>query len=142
MRRHLQTAKAFARFVVFGGGVGLLSSAALVALSASMGVAAANAVVTVLGTLLVNELHSRFTFRRGAAGWRVHLESSGTVVVGYLLTTAAMLALAAAAPDAGMAATQAVYLGASALTGIGRFVALRLVVFANAPGRAALVAVA
>ncbi|MDI2126988.1 hypothetical protein [Yinghuangia seranimata] len=121
----------FIRFVVFGGGTGIASSAALVYLSAGMSVAVANAVITVVSTLLANELHSRFTFRNGRASWRVHVESTGTAVVCYLFTTVAMLALDAVAPNAGTLTGQAVYLTASGLAGIGRFAILRLFVFAR-----------
>ncbi|MCF2527890.1 hypothetical protein [Yinghuangia soli] len=120
---------AFIRFVVCGGGVGLLSSGALMLMTGSMPIAAANAIVTVVSTLLCNELHSRITFRKGRASWRVHLESTGTAVIAYLFTTTAMLVLDAVAPHAGALTQQAVYLSASALAGLGRFVVLRLVVF-------------
>lgn len=119
----------FVRFVVCGGGTGLASSAALVWLSDTMPIAAANAVITVLSTLLANELHSRITFGSGRASMRVHLESTGTAVVCYLFTTAAMMALDAMTTAPGTLTEQAVYLGASGLAGIGRFVALRVFVF-------------
>lgn len=128
-----QAVAAFLRFVVCGGGVGLLSSGVLMVMTGSlaMSIAVANAIVTVLGTLLVNELHSRITFRKGRASIRVHIESTGTAVIAYLFTTGAMLALAAAAPHADGLSQQAVYLSASGLAGIGRFVTLKLVVFAR-----------
>lgn len=126
---------AFVRFVVCGGGVGLLSSGALMLMtdSLALSIAVANAIVTVVSTLVCNELHSRITFRKGAASLRVHLESTGTAAVAYLFTTTAMLVLASAAPHAGAFTEQAVYLSASALAGIGRFLLLRLVVFARRP---------
>ena len=126
----------FIRFVICGGGTGLASSAALVYLSGSMSVAVANAIITVVSTLLANELHSRITFRNGRASWRVHVESTGTAVVCYLFTTAAMLILDAVAANPGALTEQAVYLSASGLAGIGRFVILRLFVFAR-PKKAA-----
>lgn len=121
----------FVRFVVCGGGTGLASSAALVYLSDSMSMAVANAIITVLSTLLANELHSRITFRSGRASWRVHMESTGTAVVCYLFTTAAMLILDTVATNPGALTEQAVYLSASGLAGIGRFLVLRLFVFAR-----------
>ncbi|MGA4542406.1 hypothetical protein ACPA54_20675 [Uniformispora flossi] len=127
----------FVRFVACGGGVGVASSGALLLLTNWLSIAVANAIVTVLGTLLCNELHSRITFRKGAAGWRVHAESTGTAVVAYLFTTGAMLALEAAAPHAGALTIQAVYLAAQGLAGLGRFVVLRLVVFARPKSRTA-----
>ncbi|MGW0658011.1 hypothetical protein [Streptodolium elevatio] len=127
----------FVRFVVCGGGTGLASSAALVYLSGSMSVAVANAIITVVSTLLANELHSRITFRNGRASWRVHVESTGTAVVCYLLTTAAMLVLDTVATNPGALTEQAVYLSASGLAGIGRFLVLRLFVFARPKAAAA-----
>ncbi|WP_436789506.1 hypothetical protein [Yinghuangia sp. YIM S10712] len=127
---------AFIRFVVFGGSVGLLSGAALMLLtdtSLAMSIAVANVIVSVVSTLLCNELHSRFTFKRGRATLRAHAESTGTAVVAYVFTTTAMLVLDAVAPHAGALTSQAVYLSASALAGIGRFVVLHLVVFARRP---------
>lgn len=127
---------AFIRFVICGGGVGLLSSGALLLLTDSMSIAVANAVVTVVSTLLCNELHSRITFRKGAASIRVHVESTGTAVIAYLFTTTAMLVLDAVAPHAGALTQQVVYLSASGLAGLGRFVVLRVVVFARKTDKA------
>lgn len=127
------TAASFGRFTVCGGGLGLLSSAALLVLADAMPIAVANALVTVVSTLLANELHSRFTFRRGAASVRVHVESTGTAVAAYLVTTGALLGLDLTVADASPLTRQAVYLAASGLAGVGRFVALKLIVFARAP---------
>jgi putative flippase GtrA len=126
-----QGVASFARFVVCGGGVGLASSGALVVMADAMPLAVANAVVSAVSTLLANELHSRITFRRGRASLRVHLESTGTAVAAYLVTTAALLGLEAFAGDAGELTRQAVYLSASALAGIARYAVLKLVVFAR-----------
>ncbi|MEE4545221.1 hypothetical protein V2S66_25035 [Streptomyces sp. V4-01] len=133
---------AFVRFVVCGGGVSVLSSALLLAVTGRVPFALANAVVTVASTLLATELHHRFTFAargeggiRGAglAGWRIHAKSALTLVVAYLFTTVAVLALGAVHPHAGPLLTQAVYLAASGVAGTGRFLVLRLVVFARRP---------
>jgi putative flippase GtrA len=122
----------FVRFVVCGGGVGLLSGGALFLLTGPLPFAAANALVSVVSTLLATELHSRFTFGAGRrAGLRVHLQSGATLAVAYAVTTGAMLLLHAAMPGAGPWVRQAVYLGASGLAGIGRFVVLRTVVHAR-----------
>jgi putative flippase GtrA len=121
----------FVRFVICGGGTGIASSAALVQLSGTMSMAVANAIVTVVSTLLANELHSRITFGNGRASLAVHLQSSGTAAVCYLFTTAAMLVLDAVAANPGALTEQAVYLAASGLAGIGRFVVLRIFVFAR-----------
>jgi putative flippase GtrA len=132
----------FLRFVVCGGGVGLLSSAAVPLVAAAMPWAVANALVTVVGTLLCTELHALFTFGTGRRpGLRQHAQSSGSALAAYLATTAAMLVLHAVQPAPGMAREQAVYLTASGLAGIGRFLVLRLFVFAerrNGPWSAAI----
>jgi len=108
----------FIRFVVFGGGTGLLSSGAMLLLAGPVPFAVANALVTVMSTLLATELHSRFTFGGGErASWRVHMKSGLTLAVAYLLTTGAMLVLHAVRPDAGRWWEQAVYLAASGLAG-------------------------
>ncbi|MDO0913608.1 hypothetical protein QQM39_23030 [Streptomyces sp. DT2A-34] len=128
----------FARFVVCGGGVGLLSSAAVPLLAAVMPWALANALITVAATLLCTELHALFTFGTGRRpGWRQHLQSSGSAVAAYLATTAAMLVLHAVRPSPTMLREQAVYLTASGLAGIGRFLVLRLFVFAERKKEAA-----
>jgi putative flippase GtrA len=147
---------AFLRFVVCGGGVTLLSSAVLLLAAGHAPFAAANAVVTVASTLFATELHHRFTFnspsakaaseagsattgRAGAAGfagWRIHAKSALTLLVAYLFTTAAVLLLGAAHPHPSPLLAQAVYLAASGLAGTGRFLVLRLVVFARRPGAA------
>ncbi|WP_217208777.1 GtrA family protein [Streptomyces sp. AC550_RSS872] len=122
----------FARFVVCGGGVGLLSSAAVPLLAAAMPWALANALVTVVSTLLCTELHALFTFGTGRRpGLRQHLQSSGSAGAAYLATTAAMLVLHAVQPSPTLLWEQAVYLTASGLAGIGRFLVLRLFVFAG-----------
>ncbi|WP_407561925.1 hypothetical protein [Streptomyces sp. 184] len=122
---------AFARFVLCGGGVGLASSGALVLLDGAMPMMVANALITVVSTLLATELHGRVSFRSGRGGWRVHLQCALTVAVSYAFTTAALLALHALRQDPSVATEQAVYLSASALAGIGRFAVLRAVVFAD-----------
>jgi putative flippase GtrA len=128
----------FVRFVVFGGGTGVASSGVLVLLTAyfSISLALSNALETVVSTVVANELHSRMTFRSDRRGWRMHLQSTGTVVVSYVFTTAAVLALHASVAAPSVAAEQGVYLAASGLAGIGRFAALRLYVFARGGGKA------
>ncbi|MDI2125211.1 hypothetical protein [Yinghuangia seranimata] len=121
----------FARFVVFGGGTGLLSSGALVVLSWWLAMPIANAFVTIVSTVLATELHSRFTFREGRAAKSVHLQSAGTALGAYLFTTAAMLGLDEVQPGAGVLTQQAVYLSASAAAGIVRFLALRFIMTAR-----------
>ncbi|WP_432198596.1 hypothetical protein [Streptomyces sp. bgisy027] len=122
----------FVRFVVCGGGVGLLSSAAVPMLAAAMPWAVANALVTVAGTLLCTELHALFTFGTGRRpDRRRHLQSSGSALAAYLATTAAMFALHAVQPSPGTVWEQSVYLTASGLAGVGRFLVLRLFVFAE-----------
>ncbi|WP_327744423.1 hypothetical protein OHO28_26865 [Streptomyces europaeiscabiei] len=122
----------FARFVLFGGGLGLLSSGAVTLLAGSMPWALANAVITIASTLLGTELHARFTFATPhRPGRREHWQSAGSAAAAYAATTAATLVLHLLQPSPGTLAEQAVYLTASALAGTGRFLLLRLVVFAG-----------
>ncbi|WP_425473197.1 GtrA family protein [Streptomyces montanus] len=123
---------AFARFVLCGGGVGVASSFAVVALAACMPWALANALITVASTLLATELHARFTFGAGRRGtWRQHVQSAGSAAAAYGVTCVAMFVLHQLVAAPGALLEQAVYLSASALAGAARFVVLRLVVFAG-----------
>ncbi|MEV7192782.1 hypothetical protein AB0N81_13445 [Streptomyces sp. NPDC093510] len=123
---------AFARFVLCGGGVGLASSFAVAALAAWLPWALANALITVVSTLLATELHARFTFGAGGrATWRQHTQSAGSAAAAYVVTCAAMLALQQLVAAPGAVVEQVVYLSASALAGVARFVVLRLVVFSR-----------
>ncbi|WP_203997346.1 GtrA family protein [Virgisporangium aurantiacum] len=122
----------FARFVLFGGGVGLASSAAVPLVATLMPWVVANALITVASTLLGTELHARFVFGAGRrAHWRQHVQSAGSATVAYLVTSAAIAVLHLVQPAAGMRWEQAVYLSASGLAGTGRFLVLRLYVFAR-----------
>ncbi|MFC7896943.1 GtrA family protein [Streptomyces sp. NPDC057381] len=129
---------AFARFVLCGGGVGLASSFAVAALASWIPWVLANAVITVVSTLLATELHARFTFGAGRrATWRQHTQSAGSAAAAYAVTSTAMLALHQLVATPGAVLDQAVYLSASALAGVARFAVLRLVVFARTRPRAA-----
>ncbi|MER7923935.1 hypothetical protein ABTY96_12545 [Streptomyces sp. NPDC096057] len=121
----------FVRFVVCGGGVGVLSSAAVPVLAALMPWVAANALITIVSTVLCTELHALFTFGTGRRpGLREHWQSAGSATAAYAATSAAILVLHTVQPSPGMLTEQIVYLSASALAGIGRFLVLRLFVFA------------
>lgn len=123
---------AFARFVLLGGGVGLLSSGAVALLAEQMTWALANALITIASTLLCTELHARFTFGSGRrAGWRQHWQSAGSAAAAYAVTCAAMFVLHLVQSSPGMPTEQIVYLGASGLAGLARFLLLRLYVFAT-----------
>ncbi|WP_371871397.1 hypothetical protein [Phytohabitans rumicis] len=101
-------------------------------MATSMPWVAANALITVASTLLGTELHARFTFGAGRrAQWQQHLQSAGSAMAAYLVTSAAILVLHAVQPSPSMRWEQAVYLGASGLAGAGRFLVLRLYVFAR-----------
>ncbi|WP_043217088.1 GtrA family protein [Streptomyces sp. 351MFTsu5.1] len=120
----------FVRFVVCGGGVGVLSSFAVPMVAMTMPWAVANAVITVVSTLLCTELHALFTFGTGRrAGLRRHFQSSGSAVAAYAMTSAAMVLLHTAQSTPTLLTEQTVYLTASAMAGIGRFLVLRLYVF-------------
>ncbi|WP_228033946.1 GtrA domain-containing protein [Streptomyces spongiae] len=121
----------FARFVLFGGGVGVASSTAVAGLAGLMPWAVVNALITVASTLLSTELHARFTFGAGHAGWRQHWQSAGSAMVAYVVTSTAVLVLHLVQPSAGVLYEQVVYLAAAGLAGIGRFLVLRLFVFAG-----------
>lgn len=128
---------AFARFVLFGGGVGITSSFAVAALASWMPWALANALITVASTLLATELHARFTFGGGCATWRQHAQSAGSAAIAYAVTCVAMLVLQQLVAAPGAVLEQVVYLSASALAGVARFTVLRLVVFARNRSQAA-----
>ncbi|MDQ1027177.1 putative flippase GtrA [Streptomyces umbrinus] len=122
----------FVRFVVCGGGIGVLSSGAVALLAGAMPWAVANAVITVASTVLCTELHALFTFGTGKrAGWRQHWQSAGSATAAYAVTSLAMLILHFVQSSPGMLTEQVVYLSASGLAGTARFLVLRLFVFAG-----------
>ncbi|WP_329376015.1 hypothetical protein OG625_01135 [Streptomyces sp. NBC_01351] len=126
------TFASLARFVLCGGGVGLASSFAVMALASCMPWALANALIAVASTLLATELHARFTFGAGrCATWRQHTQSAGSAAAAYAVTCAAMLVLQQLVTAPTALLEQVVYLSASALAGVARFTVLRLVVFAR-----------
>lgn len=126
----------FIRFVLLGGGIGVLCSFAVPLLAMTMPWAVANAVITVASTLLCTELHARFTFAKGrSAGWREHWQSAGSATAAYLATSVAVYVLHQAQPSPGPLTEQIAYLSASGLAGTGRFIILRLYVFAGRRGR-------
>ncbi|MEU5051126.1 GtrA family protein [Streptomyces sp. NPDC021096] len=128
---------AFARFVLCGGGVGLASSFAVVALASWVPWFLANALITVVSTLLATELHARFTFGAGErATWRQHAQSAGSAAAAYAVTCGAMVVLQQLVAAPGAVLEQVVYLSASALAGVARFAVLRLVVFARGRSQA------
>ncbi len=129
----------FARFVLFGGGVGVASGAAVAGLAGLMPWAVANALITVASTLLSTELHARFTFGAGHAGWRRHWQSAGSAMAAYGVTSTAVLVLHLVQPSAGALYEQVVYLAAAGLAGIGRFLVLRVFVFAGGRTRTSTV---
>lgn len=129
---------AFARFVLCGGAVGLASSFAVAALSSWTPWVLANALITVVSTLLSTELHARFTFGAGGrATWRQHAQSAGSAAAAYAATCGAMLILQQLVAAPGPVLEQLVYLSASALAGVARFAVLRLIVFAQNRSQAA-----
>ncbi|GCB43301.1 bifunctional glycosyltransferase family 2/GtrA family protein [Streptomyces sp. NL15-2K] len=94
--------------------------------------AAANFVSLLVLTLLNTEANRRLTFRYSADGvsaGRAHLGAGALFVLGYLITSAAVLLFRDAVPDASAAAETLVLAASSVLvTGI-RFLVLRLAVF-------------
>jgi hypothetical protein len=92
---------------------------------------AANALTTVASTVVATELHARVSFGHGRPGLAGHLKSAATIALGWLVTSAAVGSLAVLRPGAGLVLQQTVYLSATALVGIGRYLVLRLAVFAE-----------
>ncbi|QJT02897.1 hypothetical protein G9272_23540 [Streptomyces asoensis] len=132
----MKSLTSFARFVVFGGGTGVLSSLAVPLLAVLMPWTLSNALITIASTVLCTELHARYTFRTGRrAGLRRHWQSAGSAAAAYAATSVAVFALHAIQPTPGMLTEQLVYLSASGLAGTARFVILRLFVFATGPDR-------
>jgi len=128
----------FLRFVILGGGIGVLSGLAVPPLATVLPWALANALVTTASTLLCTDLHARFTFGTGRrAGWREHWQSAGSATVAYLATTAAVHVLHLIQSAPGILTEQIVYLSASGLAGLGRFAVLRLYVFTARRGQEA-----
>jgi putative flippase GtrA len=124
----------FFRFVVFGGGTGVLTSLAVPLLATLMPWTLSNALITIASTVLCTELHARYTFRTGGpAGWRRHWQSAGSAAAAYAATSGAVIALHALQPSPSMLPEQFVCLSASGLAGIARFLILRLRVFAKPP---------
>lgn len=120
----------FVRFVACGGGIGVLSGGAVALLAALLPWAVANAVVTVVSTVVATELHARFTFGAGRrAGRREHVQAAGSAAAAYGVTCAAMAVLHLVHAAPGVLLEQAVYLSAAAAAGVGRFVVLRVFVF-------------
>ncbi|WP_030241040.1 MULTISPECIES: hypothetical protein [unclassified Streptomyces] len=126
MRRH---GAAFVRFAGLGSGITLAASATLVLLSQWIPWMAANVLTTIASTGAATELHARVSFGHGRPGLAGHLKSAATMAAGLLVTSAAVGALAALRPGAGLVLQQTVYLSATALVGVGRYLVLRLSVF-------------
>ncbi|PSM43932.1 hypothetical protein C6Y14_06000 [Streptomyces dioscori] len=125
----------FVRFVVCGGGVGVLASGAVALLAGWLPWVVANAVITVASTVLCTELHALFTFGTGQrAGWRRHWQSAGSATAAYAVTSLAVLVLHLLQSSPGLLTEQIVYLGASGLAGVGRFLVLRVFVFGAGVG--------
>ncbi|MBC2907438.1 GtrA family protein [Streptomyces sp. PSKA01] len=122
----------FIRFVILGGGTGVLASFAVPLLANALPWAAANAIITVATTLLCTELHARYTFtQHRSATWREHWQAAGSATAACLSTSLAIWALHQIHPSPGMLTEQTVYLTASALAGTARFLILRLYVFTS-----------
>ncbi|WP_191886044.1 hypothetical protein [Streptomyces mutabilis] len=130
LRRKQVAPGALVRFVLCGGGVGIASSVAVVGLASWIPWVLANALITVVSTLLATELHARFTFGAGGrATCLQHVQSAGSAAAAYAVTCMAMLALHQLVAAPGAVLEQVVYLSASALAGVARFAVLRLLVF-------------
>ncbi|MEV7403427.1 bifunctional glycosyltransferase family 2/GtrA family protein [Streptomyces sp. NPDC091267] len=92
--------------------------------------AVANLVSLVILTLLNTEANRRLTFGHTAAGVRrAHLGAGGLFVLGYLVTSAAVLLFRRTDPGASAGAEALVLCAASALVTVVRFLVLRQAVF-------------
>lgn len=92
--------------------------------------AVATLVSLALLTVLNTEANRRLTFRGSSTGTgRAHIGAGALFVLGYLVTTAAVLLFRRADPHASVVAESLVLAGASVLVTAVRFVVLRLVVF-------------
>ncbi|WP_234393120.1 GtrA family protein [Streptomyces pactum] len=98
--------------------------------------AAANLVSLLVLTVLNTEANRRLTFRHTAAGAvRAHLGAGGLFLLGYLVTSGAVLWFRHAEPGASPAAETGVLAAASVAVTVVRFVVLRLAVFRGPAGR-------
>ncbi|MFF5252641.1 GtrA family protein [Streptomyces leeuwenhoekii] len=97
--------------------------------------AVANLVSLLVLTVLNTEANRRLTFRHTAAPpVRAHLGAGALFLLGYLLTSGAVLGFRHAVPGASPAAETAVLAAASVAVTVVRFLVLRLAVFRR-PGR-------
>ncbi|MFB7652795.1 MULTISPECIES: GtrA family protein [unclassified Streptomyces] len=92
--------------------------------------AAANLVSLLVLTVLNTEANRRLTFRHADAGpVRAHLGAGGLFVLGYLVTSGAVLWFRHEQPGASPAAETAVLAATSVAVTVVRFLVLRLAVF-------------
>ena len=108
----------------------------LLGAATALPVAVVNVLAAVLSTLLTNELHRRFTFRRAVRGswFKGHGVGGATAVAGLVLSTAAVTAWHHLVPGAGQLGGLLVVHLVTGLVGLGNFVLLRSVL--RAPARA------
>jgi len=125
-RRH---AWPLVRFVVVGSASTALSALIFVPLLGLMPSAAANTVAAIVSTLLSNEAHRSWTFRSDRRGLGARIAAAGTVLLSYVVTTAALLGLDLAVPDASAGLELTVMLVASAVAGLARYLLLGLHIF-------------
>lgn len=129
VRRALRGDHVFAQLVRFAlvGGVSNIAYAALFLACGGFGALVANAIGSVVSTVLANELHRRLTFRAaGRVGWfTAQWEGGGLALIGLATSTAALAGLAAVAPGLGGAAQAGAVLAVLAAAGGLRFLALR-----------------
>ena len=131
IRRH---AAAFGLFAGLGCGVTLVASGVLVLLAQWMPWVVANALTTVANAVAATELQARVSLGGGRPGLAGHLKSAGTIVLGWMITSTAVGTLAALRPDSGLVVQETVYLSATALVGIIRYLVLSRAVTGDARG--------
>ncbi|MBQ0827084.1 GtrA family protein [Streptomyces sp. RG38] len=92
--------------------------------------AAANLASLLVLTVLNTEANRRLTFRHAeASAARAHLGAGGLFLLGYLVTSGAVLGFRHAVPQASPAAETLVLAATSVLVTVVRFTVLRLAVF-------------
>ncbi|MGW5436157.1 GtrA family protein [Nocardia asteroides] len=129
VRRALRGDHVLAQLIRFAlvGGVSNIAYAGLFLVCGGFGALVANAIGSIVSTVLANELHRRLTFRAaGRVGWfTAQWEGGGLALIGLATSTAALAGLAAVAPGLGGAAQAGAVLAVLAAAGGLRFLALR-----------------
>jgi putative flippase GtrA len=96
-----------------------------------MPILAANLLAMALSTIVSTEWHRSWTFHSDRRGVRTQLQAGLVTTVTYAMTSGALLALEKWSPEAGELAQVAAIVAATTVSGLVRYVALRVWVFAR-----------